>query len=647
MSIEKMSLVNIIGSLSCLNDTLMKCCQSELFHPEFTATSPSGKGFRLLNEENPFTPKLQALTDMMAIISVPQIYREYSSLDMTEEDMNAYIDATNRRFFDLINERSELQNSLTMHEQALIQVKHMDGLELKFDDILKSKYSIARFGKLPVESYMKLNYFRKKMFFFFTFDHDDDYYWGVYFAPSTNIDEIDELFASLYFEPIKIPDDAHDTPRLAAKNIAKQIEEEKKLIQKLDEDLARNSEDEKEKIQQVYTLLKMKNDTFAFRRYAVTGYDQFHLEGFVPKRHVKKFIAMFDSIPNVICEVQPEDADARLQPPVKLNTNWIFKPFELFVNMYGLPGYYDFNPTSFIGLIYCLLFGIMFGDLGQGAVLIVVGILMWKIKKMQLGQVLTRCGITSMIFGTVYGSVFGMEHLLDPLFRALGFAEKPINVFKPATTNMILIATVGIGMVVIVSSIILNIYLGLKKKDYERALFSNNGVAGLIFYLGTVTAVVLMMLGGVNPISPLFIILVIAIPLLLMFLKEPLGKLLKRRKDIKPEEGIGSFIIQNFFELFEYLLSFVSNTLSFLRVGGFILSHAGMMMVVMTLAELVGTVGSPVVMIIGNIFVMGLEGLLVGIQVMRLVFYETFSRFYESNGKPFAPAKVEFEHPAN
>ena len=156
-----------------------------------------------------------------------------------------------------------------------------------------------------------------------------------------------------------------------------------------------------------------------------------------------------------------------------------------------------------------------------------------------------------------------------------------------------------------------------------------------------------MLVSGINLFNPLFILLVIVLPLVLIALKEPLARLCEHKRDFKPEGGAAGFIMQTFFELFEMMLSYITNTLSFLRVGGFVLSHAGMMSVVMTLAEMVGATGSPVVVIIGNIFVMGLEGLLVGIQVLRLVFYETFSRFYEGDGKPYVPAKVEYEEEKN
>lgn len=642
MSIEKMSLINIMGSMNSLDRVLELCCKTEIFHPEMAAGSSGEKGFHSIQEENPYSPLLQRLTDAFHTLSIPAVYSDYGSISMDVADLretvrNIWCDAT-----EASKHSEELKNQIAMHEQVLAQVNHLQGMNINLEDISRSKYSVAKFGKLPKDSYLKLSYFEKKNFFFFDFDHDDDYYWGVYFAPEESAEEIEELFASLYFEEIKLPDYAHGTPQSAAHEIEEQLKKEREELEIVHGQLKELGEGKREEFQKLYSYLKMKNDTFSYRRYAVTAYRQFHLEGFVPKSQVDEFINLFQDMEDVICEVQPEDADARLRPPVKLRTNWFFKPFEMYVTMYGLPDYYDMNPTSFIGFIYVLLFGMMFGDLGQGLVLAIGGYLFWRFKKMQLGAIVSRCGISSMVFGTIYGSVFGFENLLDPMFRALGFAEKPIDVFKPETTNMLLISVVGIGVIVVASSIIMNIYLGLRKKNYESAVFSNNGIAGLVLYLGTILAAVLMLVSGINLFNPLFILLVIVLPLVLMALKEPLARLCEHKHGFKPEGGVGGFIMQTFFELFEMMLSYITNTLSFLRVGGFVLSHAGMMSVVMTLAGMVGTAGSPIVVVIGNVFVMVLEGLLVGIQVLRLVFYETFSRFYEGDGKPYVPAKVEY-----
>ena len=138
-----------------------------------------------------------------------------------------------------------------------------------------------------------------------------------------------------------------------------------------------------------------------------------------------------------------------------------------------------------------------------------------------------------------------------------------------------------------------------------------------------------------------YILLLIVLPLILMFLREPLGKLVARDPDWKPEDSIGDFILQNFFELFETLLSYLSNTMSFLRVGAFVLVHAGMMMAVFALADLFGPFGYTVTVVIGNGLVMVMEATLVAIQVMRLEFYEMFSRYYIGDGQVFTPLSAE------
>ncbi|MGI5958787.1 MAG: V-type ATP synthase subunit I [Massiliimalia sp.] len=642
MSIEKMSLVNLAGSLSSLDTVLLRCCESELFHIEYALSSNGTNGFHQINEENPYTDLMQNAQQLMGRLELNPEYVDYQSLTLSDQQIQEYLEEQRLQVQELKTKIHDVLGNLTVHRQTKDQLEHMKGLDIRMDDLLRSQHYTVRFGRLPVDSYLKLEYFQKRNFFFFDFDHDDDYFWGVYFAPHSNEEEIDEIFRSLYFEIIEIPEDAHDTPQKAIDHFERLIAEEEKQLASYESQLEQYRTEHKNLLFQIYSYLKVHHDTFAYRKYATVAKNQFYLEGFVPSKKVKAFFKLFDDLDNVLCEEQPADADSRFTPPVQLKTNWFFKPFEMYVKMYGLPNYHDINPTSFIGVIYVLLFGIMFGDLGQGFLLVIGGLLFWKWKKSQLGAIVSRCGISSMIFGTAYGSVFGFEHLLDPMFRLFGFAEKPIDVFESQTTNTILIAVVGIGAIVLICSILINIMLGFRHKDYERAVFSNNGLAGLVFYVGVVAAVALMFTAGINVFNPIFILVIIVLPLALMFFREPLSRWAAKKKDWKPEGGIGSFIMQNFFELFEFCLSFITNTLSFLRVGGFVLSHAGMMAIVMSLSEMVGGVGSPIVIVFGNLFVMVLEGLLVGIQSLRLTFYETFSRFYDGDGKPFQPVKVNF-----
>ena len=228
-----------------------------------------------------------------------------------------------------------------------------------------------------------------------------------------------------------------------------------------------------------------------------------------------------------------------------------------------------------------------------------------------------------MIFGCFYGSIFGIEDI--------------IHGFNPnENINTVLFAAVGIGMFMIVAVIIVNIINGIRQKNVEKIFFSQNGLPGLVMYIGAVILVLVMLNFVKFSIPSGLLIALIVIALLIIFLREPLTKLVEGRGDVVPESKL-DFILENFFELFEVVLSFLTNTISFIRIGAFALSHVGMMSVVFLLAE-TGSGYNPVILVIGNLFVIGFEGMIVCIQVLRLEFYELFGRFYEGDGRPFEPA---------
>lgn len=308
--------------------------------------------------------------------------------------------------------------------------------------------------------------------------------------------------------------------------------------------------------------------------------------------------------------------------------------------MYGVPSYHDVDPTLMVAITYSLLFGIMFGDLGQGLLLSLIGFIFSKFSKNALAPIMTRIGISSAFFGVLYGETFGQASFLEPFYHWLSGIFKidihPIHAMDNSVTMNLLLATVGIGAIIILTAIIVNTVAKFRVKRYAEALFSSNGLSGLFFYGFILGGILLQLLFGIaNVFNPITIILFIVIPIILIFFKEPLERRFHHHKMFP--DGIGGFFIEGFFELFEVLLSYVTNTLSFLRVGGFVLSHAGMMLVVATLMNMVGGAGSVVVLILGNLFVMGLEGLIVGIQVLRLEFYEMFSRYFEGDGNIFNP----------
>ena len=289
-----------------------------------------------------------------------------------------------------------------------------------------------------------------------------------------------------------------------------------------------------------------------------------------------------------------------------------------------------------MAITYTLLFGIMFGDLGQGLVLAIGGLIFWKKTGSSLGKILVPCGMSSMLFGFVFGSVFGFEHALDPVYKMLGMNGKPVEVMD--SINGVLLFAIGIGVTLVIVAMIINVITMLKKRMFGSALFTENGITGIIVYIGGANLIYAFMAKkGIFPTKISAVMLVAGI--LVLFCKELLVPLLDEGKFKKPD-SILDFILQNFFECIEYVLSYFSNTLSFLRVGAFVIVHASMMMVVFTLAGDTSSVKGIIVVILGNILIIALEGLLSGIQGLRLELYEMFSRFFEGNGKPFTAVSL-------
>ena len=283
----------------------------------------------------------------------------------------------------------------------------------------------------------------------------------------------------------------------------------------------------------------------------------------------------------------------------------------------------------------------MFADLGQGLVVSLVGYIMWKLKNMKLGKALIPCGLSSAIFGTIFGSVFGFEHALDPFYKTVfRLSEKPIEVMDSSTTTYIIYSAVGIGILLLIISLLFGIYSSIKRRNIGEAIFGSNGVCGFVFYCSAVFVILDMLMLHTGIANGIFVVVFIGVPLILLMFSEILAKLVDGKSDWKPTSW-GDYIAQSFFELFEKVLSYVTNTMSFLRVGAFVLVHAGMMMVVFTIADMFrGGVGYIITMIIGNTFVIALEALLAGIQVLRLEFYELFSKFFEGQGRPYSPVRV-------
>ena len=528
--------------------------------------------------------------------------------------------------------------------ELLVNIRPFQNLHYDVASILHFKHIKFRFGKIPVESYSKLKEYLMDDIctIFDECGRDENYIWGVYFVPAAEEEKVDAVYASLHFERTFIDDDYEGTVEEAFEALTRRQKE-------LEESLAQIEDSFQEKLMarggEMLAAAETISDSaeyFDVRRLAAFTKAKdtvfFILCGWMTREDAERFEKEIEGDADVFCMVEDgrnESLENRFRkPPTKLKKPRIFKPFEMFIRMYGLPNYQEFDPTIFVAVTYSIIFGAMFGDVGQGLCLFIGGMLLYKFKKLNLAAIVGSCGIFSTIFGFCFGSVFGFEDVIEPLW--LRPTEAMTTLPFIGNLNTVFVVAVALGMGLVILMMVFHIINSLRAKQLGEALFDTNGVAGLVFYGAVAAVVVLYMTGNALP-AGIVLVVMFVVPLLVIACKEPLTNKLNKKKELI-EGGKGMFVVQAFFEMFEVLLSYFSNTLSFVRIGAFAVSHAAMMQVVMMLAGAENG-GTPniIVVIIGNLIVLGMEGLIVGIQGLRLQYYEFFSRFYKGDGREFKP----------
>ena len=638
MSVRPVKAISIIGMMSELEKVIKYCGESGQFHPDDAMAFYSNtENFIPLADKNPYATPLQELKSAAEQAGIGLKYEQLGEFNVSSSDVLKYVSFVTTKLEKLALEKKHCTERIGELENSIELVSHFTGKNLNFKELAQCTYIIPAFGRIPNESYEKLTKYSDDPYIvFLSVSEDSAYHWGAYFAPLEKKADVDRIFSSLYFEKLDVPD-MSSTPEEYVDTLKIELKTLQDEMKDIDEKVKLFVKNESQKCSQYYTRLTELDSYHAIKRYVYKYHSSFILVGWIPADQAESFSSKLDTIRSVEYSLTDGKDEIKHSPPVLLKNPPFFRLYEFYVKMYGVPSYNEIDPTVIVAITYTIFFGIMFGDMGQGLVVAIVGFLMWKLKKMEIGRILVPCGLSGMVFGFLYGSVFGFEDVLTPVHQMLfGTKGKLFEVMESESINLIIYGSVAIGIVTIAFIMLVNIFGSLRRRDFESALFGANGIAGFVFYVSLVAGLICTMFLNIPLMTPAYIICLIVVPLILMFLREPLGRLCEGKKNWQPESW-GEYCMQSFFELFEMCLSYVTNTMSFLRVGAYILVHAGMMLVVFTLANMVGGVGYPIVVIVGNGIVMALEALLVAIQVLRLDYYEIFSRFYVGEGRPFTP----------
>ena len=383
------------------------------------------------------------------------------------------------------------------------------------------------------------------------------------------------------------------------------------------------------------------------------------ITGWVPARRFARMSAELDGVTKGRMALQswdPEELseikERSVRVPVSTPHGRIVRGFSRMVFSYAVPLYGTVDPTPFVAVMFVLLFAIMFGDVGQGFVGVLLGLAISsgrvksfaEYRRRHFGVVFLLAGAASMVAGLLYGSVFANEAVLVPATRFVTahlFGTPMDRVVSLEGFQRIIVffgITIGIGAVINSLGLVINLVNTVRRRDWKNALLAKTGLAGAFFFWYVLSVGVRIIMGGR---LHGFDFAVIALPLLALFFREPLLRLVEGHRPLLKEGAFG-FVMEGIAEVLEAAIYYVSNSVSFLRVAAFGLAHTVLSTIIVLLATMVGGgAAGPfftvLIYLIGNSIIVVLEGLVVTIQVVRLEYYEFFSKFFTESGEQFAP----------
>ncbi len=567
------------------------------------------------------------------------------AIDQIEQEVKQTSDQLN-------NERKRIEQL----EGTLNQLEPVSDVDLDIASLRNSRYLYSILGLIPAANVERLQTSLARVPNIFLTLRSDPQKLVVFLAGTrANSDVLERAARSAYLNPLTLPEEYSGKPAEIIRSIRSTIENSRRKIEEAQQNLARLAETRGEQLRD----LAWRAHASRVLSDAILRYGQLRhtyvITGWVPVVDLDHLVERLKHASGeIIIESIPTTRSGHnSNVPVALLTNKYLKPFQMLVNTYARPQYGELDPTLLFAFTFPFLYGAMFGDLGQGLVLLVLGLLIHNkviMKGMSgLGLLIAYCGASAAIFGALYGSVFGFEG--EHFEKTFGFPFHPLWLSPINKTNIlqVLILAIDIGIVMLLAGFLLGIFNHFRSRNWGHLVFGHNGILGLLFYLSF-----LGLLGSVKlPIVPRiataigslplpFPILALIFALGIMF-SEALMNLMEGHRPVIEAHGVGGFImylVQAFMDLFETVISQLSNTLSYVRVGAFAVAHGGLSLAIFNLAGDTPNIGFWITVIIGNIFIIGFEGLIVGIQTMRLHYYEFLGKFFTGGGMRFEPLRI-------
>lgn len=459
------------------------------------------------------------------------------------------------------------------------------------------------------------------------------------------------------FTELQVPKDFKGIPDEVLLTLERNKTEAAAALEEIQTERRNFAETHKDELYRLLQIYSIGSQIYSVENSLESTEFVYRITGWIPAFLIRKVMKDLDELTQSRAGIReflptevPSVISGQEKVPVQVKHGKIVSNFERMIFSYGSPLYGTIDPTPFVALFFTVLFGIMFGDAGQGLCFLIIGILCC-LKKIKIsgwekfGGIFCCIGISSTIMGLLTGEFFANETLLRPfalwVTGLFGTPHAPILHMMPSSdpasiTRMFAFFgfTISIGFIINSCGLIINIINQFSLRRIGKALFGKTGISGAVFFWYVIIFAVRVALFKYAPAA--YDWGIISVSLFLTACSEIFQRLVDGERPIL-ENGLFSAVIGAVVEIIEVISSYLSNTVSFVRVGAFALAHAVLGYIINTFVELAPGAGGIAVAILGNAIVVVLEGMIVAIQVVRLQYYEFFSKFFSETGREFKP----------
>jgi len=586
-----------------------------------------------------------------------------------EKDLNNYVPVDiekEKKHLDRIDiERETIREKQRIIQQEILKLedirRQVEFYGLGLSDIKlsgKRSFLSIQTGKLPVFNVNKLQSNLQDIpSLDIELGQEDGMAHHLLISMKRDSERINKILASVGWSKIELPKELQSVKEDVYKELnekLKTLTDEQKKLEAKARDLIKK---EQNHLKDVWTNLRIQELFYIIQTNFKASLRTVIFSGWLPSSKKERITKIIQNVCRNTCYLEWNRAESKDVPrediPVQFKNPKILAPFQMLVSNFGIPQYGTIDPTPFVMPIYLTMFGLMFADIGQGTILVILGILGAHFFKNNeekqglytLSWLIIWCGSFAIIFGALFGSFFGTD-IIKPLWFDFHGIVSGHSTGDSIINDIydILSITIYFGISVILLGLVFNWINLFRTGKYTELFFDRGGILGGWIYIGGIYIAFYMVEHSYKEYpSGMVIFPLVGLPCLLLLIKEPYHYI--KHKAEHPDEKfnpsmIVTFLMEWIVELLEIFSGYLSNTLSFMRVAGLGIAHVSLMIAFFKIAEMTSGVMSVVILILGNALVICLEGLSAGVQALRLNYYEFFTKFFHGTGKLYTPISL-------